>query len=148
MSGAGRNTHGQLGQAHATRRWPSVIPSGGRGSPWRNQNTTAISAGYGHSLFLKAAGTVFAAGLNANSQLGDAVRFRYLPVQVTGAGSDNVAVAAGGYHSLVAKLNSGLVYAFGRNDRGQLGLGPSNQTDQRLPSLMPIADIPAVTTSA
>jgi alpha-tubulin suppressor-like RCC1 family protein len=43
-------------------------------------------------------------------------------VQVTSLGSNNAEVAAGGSHSLVRKTD-GTVWAFGYNNRGQLGDG-------------------------
>src|SRR5262249_38541034 len=90
----------------------------------------AIAAGGGHSLALKADGTVWAWGLNSGmplpalggGQLGDGTMTnRSTPVQVTGV-SEVVAIAAGGGQSL-ACTGDGSVWAWGVNVYGQVGDG-------------------------
>lgn len=84
----------------------------------------AVAAGGGHSLVLMEDGTVHSFGYRRSGQLGrhaPSVVDSSIPGQVEGIGSAR-AVAAGGEHSLVL-LDSGEVYAFGRNGDGELGLG-------------------------
>ncbi len=83
-------------------------------------DVAAISAGSGHSLFLKTDGTAWSAGWGWAGELGNGrlgtVR---TPVQVL---RDVAALAAGTYHSLFLKHN-GTVWATGANDVGQFGDG-------------------------
>ncbi|MEI6309167.1 MAG: hypothetical protein WCP58_05955, partial [bacterium] len=83
----------------------------------------ALAAGYYHSLALKEDGTVWAFGFNNSGQLGlgDTTN-RFSPVQVTALGSSVKALTAGAWHSLSLQ-ETGTVWAWGRNDYGQLGLG-------------------------
>ena len=82
-----------------------------------------IAAGDLHSLALKRDGTVWTWGNNGYGQLGDGTEYnnRYEPVQVAGL-SSVVAIAGGGGHSLALK-SDGTVWAWGRNEDGQLGDG-------------------------
>ena len=88
---------------------------------------TAIASGGYHLLAIRADGTAFAWGSNANKQLGDGTNTdRYRPVSVlttTGgpAFSGVMAIAAGAAHSLL--LSYGKVYAWGSNANGQIGDG-------------------------
>ena len=89
-----------------------------------------ISAGATHTLFLLSDGTVKACGNNTYGQLGDGtVTESHTPVQVVKASSegggtlsDIRAVAAGNNFSL-ALDKDGNVWAWGLNDKGQLGDG-------------------------
>ncbi|MDT7512913.1 InlB B-repeat-containing protein [Bifidobacterium sp. H1HS10N] len=92
-----------------------------------------VSAGYAHSLALGSDGNVYAWGRNGNGQLGDGTSTeRHAPVRVKTpdrktypdlpADFTYLQVSAGGWHSL-AVGSDGNVYAWGRNDNGQLGDG-------------------------
>ena len=92
---------------------------------------TKISAGDSHMLAVDTQGTVYAWGDNTYGQLGcspNALRNSKYPVRVrildnNGNSVTNIiSVAAGSNHSL-ALTNTGEVYAWGRNDDGQLGRG-------------------------
>jgi len=93
-----------------------------------------IVSGRYHSLALKSDGTrVYAWGYNYYGQLGDnTTTNRYTPIEVKGIGGNGYlgdgtnggpisAIAVGYYHSLALKSDGTRVYAWGRNNSGQLG---------------------------
>jgi alpha-tubulin suppressor-like RCC1 family protein len=96
--------------------------------------TGAVAAGGvvntpSHSLALKADGHVWAWGVNTYGELGDGtVSTRSSPVEVKASAGialeGVVAIEAGAYHSLALKTDSH-VWAWGRNNEGQLGSGTS-----------------------
>ena len=102
-----------------------------RAGPWRQ-----AAAGGAHSAAVSPAGEVFVCGLNDRGQLGlgqaavggsVAAPTRVAFDSVTdgcdgGLGGPVAAVACGHFHTL-AVTRDGAVYAWGANDRGQLGLG-------------------------
>jgi alpha-tubulin suppressor-like RCC1 family protein len=137
----GDNTAGQLGVASADDCY-----EGSNFMPQDNFNTaacsrkplqvgagfTAISAGYQHSLALKADGSLWGWGTNYWGYLGNG--------QVTGAifapqqvGMGYTAVAAGGYASVATKAD-GTVLAWGQNNTGSLGDG--TLVNRLIPSLV------------
>ena len=121
----GSNVTGQLGDGTTTPRL-TPLQVFGLGP---DSGVVAIAAGGGHSLALKADGTVLAWGLNANGQLGDGTLTRRLtpvPVSGLGPGSGVEAIAAGITHSLALK-SDGTVLAWGFNTTGQLGDGTTAQ---------------------
>ena len=112
----GLNTSGQLGDGTFVNKTSAVIVGGGL------QNVIAVAAGNGHSLALRANGTVWAWGANGSGQLGDTTTTsRNAPVQVSGL-FNIIDIAAGGYHSLALRAD-GTVIAWGQNGNGQLGDG-------------------------
>ena len=120
----GYNAYGQLGDGTTNQRFtPGVVnlPAG--------VTPTAVAAGYGHSLAIGSDGKLYAWGYNGQGQLGNGT-YDYgstSPVVVNlPAGVTPTAVAAGGSHSL-ALGSDGKLYAWGRNDFGQLGDGTTNQ---------------------
>lgn len=84
-----------------------------------------VNAGENHSLAIKTDGTLWSWGRNNYGQLGtgDQTFARSSPVQV-GLLSDWSQSFGGRYHSLAIKTD-GTIWSWGRNDRGQLGLGLS-----------------------
>ena len=114
--GVGYNGFGQLGDGTTTDRQAFA----GEDAPLTG--VTAVSAGFVHSLAVRADGTVWAWGSNTYGQLGDGTTTtRLRPVQVPGL-HGVVAVAAGTVHSL-ALTADGTVWAWGSNAYGQLGGG-------------------------
>jgi alpha-tubulin suppressor-like RCC1 family protein len=89
-------------------------------------NAIAAAAGNGHTLVLKADGTVWGYGANGSGQLGNGdTTNQSTAVQVTGL-TGIVAIAAGNQTSYALQTDggsSGIVWAWGRNDLGQLGDG-------------------------
>ncbi|XID92385.1 S-layer homology domain-containing protein [Paenibacillaceae bacterium WGS1546] len=119
--GWGQNTMGQLGNGSTV----------GRKAPIIVQNLTrvkAVAAGIRSSYAIKDDGTLWAWGMNENGQLGDGTtENRSLPVQITGIHGDIKALSTGvSYHTL-ALTEDGKVWAWGKNDSGELGDGTTIQ---------------------
>jgi alpha-tubulin suppressor-like RCC1 family protein len=120
----GYNEYGQLGDGTTIFR-PQVVSV-------TLPDAVAIAAGGAHSLAVRNDGTVVAWGLNRNGQLGDGTRNQrpsaVAVIDADGVGplSNVVQVAAGWYHSLALK-SDGTVWAWGKNENGQLGDGSRTQ---------------------
>jgi alpha-tubulin suppressor-like RCC1 family protein len=85
---------------------------------------SAVAAGEYHTLALRKDGRVFAAGTNANGELGNGTQtttYGGAPTQVISL-SGVTAIAAGCNHSL-ALTATGEVWGWGYNHRGQVGVG-------------------------
>ena len=127
----GRNESGQLGDGTTIDRTAPV--------PVQNLNDVQmIAAGSFHSLALTTDGAVWAWGSNNGGMLvGDGTTDdRTTPVHVPGL-ADVQSISGGGLHSL-ALLDCGQVWAWGRNDYGQLGFG-SRETRSFTPA--PVLEI-------
>jgi VCBS repeat-containing protein len=124
----GQNLFGQLGNGTnvGTVTTPAQV-TGFSGRP-----VVAISCGASHTLALTADGAVYAWGYNYDGQLGNGTTAASnRPVEVTALSGQGVsALQAGTYHSL-ALTEAGAVYAWGRNNEGQLGDG--SQTNRLTP---------------
>jgi alpha-tubulin suppressor-like RCC1 family protein len=111
----GNNGSGRLGDNALTNRSSPVTPVGGI------TNWSQISPGTTHSLGLTSTGITYAWGENAYGRLGDnTVTNRSSPVTVVGDITNWSQVSAGGTLSL-GLTSSGIAYAWGRNNYGQLG---------------------------
>lgn len=117
----GENEYGQLGIGYQS--WRATIPQRvGTASNW-----AAVSAGHTHTLGLRSDGTLWVWGSNLYGQLGSgAVSSDNVtsPVQL-GTGTNWVAIAAGDFHSLAVR-SDGTLWAWGYNNKGQLGLGSTS----------------------
>lgn len=90
-----------------------------------------VTAGRGHSCALLTNGTVKCWGSNSFGQLGDGTLVNsFTPVTVGGLAGTPVQLAAGDYHTC-ARLSTGTVQCWGRNNNGQLG--DKTGADQRSP---------------
>jgi RHS repeat-associated protein len=86
----------------------------------------AIAAGSGHSVALKADGTVWAWGGNASGQVGDGtLTNRQTPFRVPGL--SGVTAIAAGFDFTLALKGDGTVWSWGANASGQLGDGTTTQ---------------------
>lgn len=114
----GNNSDGQLGLGDTTFR-SSPVQVGGT-AVWKR-----IDAGGEVTMGVRNDGTLWTWGQNNFGQLGlgnsGAGTNRSSPVQV-GTATDWLLASAGFYH-VVALKSIGTIWAFGRNDNGQLGLG-------------------------
>jgi alpha-tubulin suppressor-like RCC1 family protein len=125
----GINSVGQLGNGTTTNSNTPVEVEGAGGSGYLT-DVTAIAAGGRHSLALRRDGTVWAWGWNSFGQLGIGTSDSSphpTPVQVSGL-TDVIAVAAGYGHSLALRRD-GTVWAWGRNNWGQLGNGTTTNSN-------------------
>jgi alpha-tubulin suppressor-like RCC1 family protein len=111
--GAGYNSFGQLGCGTTeSYEYTAVQVSGMTGG------VAAVSAGFEHSMILKADGGLWGTGKN-NGQLGYSGADRSTPLQImTGV----AAVSAGYYHTMILKTD-GSLWATGDDYYGQLGDG-------------------------
>ncbi|MGI8967284.1 MAG: RCC1 domain-containing protein, partial [Limisphaerales bacterium] len=119
----GRNDQGQLGDGNnsfadfvATNKPEQIIST----------RVIALSAGFSHSLFLKADGSLWGMGENFYGQLGPFNSRITSPQKIVDNGI--VAIAAGDFHSLFLK-SDGSLWAMGDNEFGQLGGGTSDRTN-------------------
>jgi alpha-tubulin suppressor-like RCC1 family protein len=130
----GWNLYGQLGVADKVNRiTPSLVA--GSYTDW-----VSATAGFGHTLGLKTNGTIWAWGDNSYNQLGfyditGITTPRQLGTQsdwlaVSGA---NLSTIAAGYNHSLALKRDGILWSWGQNNYGQLGLGytsPKNTPTQ------------------
>jgi len=121
----GRNDMGQLGDGTQTNRnRPTRV---GTDADWK-----MVSAGYSHTLAIKNDNSLWAWGSNFYGQLGINAGgtfndFNAAPVRV-GTATDWKSVSARWNHSFAIK-NDGTLWAWGRNDQGQLGNGKGGNLD-------------------
>ena len=149
----GHNLHGQVGDGgFQTVLGPVRVCASGQAAPCSEflSDITAVAAGGLHSLAVDIFSNVWAWGSNQFGQLGSNVGMSStLPVrnnalfaqlhQLPGPPSVT-AVAAGGGHSL-ALDSRGVVWAWGSNSDGQLGLGNFNGAVFALPITFPGGEI-------
>lgn len=125
----GANSYGQLGDATTYER---PLPTPVTGLPG---GVVALAAGDAHSCALTGLGEVRCWGRNAFGELGDGTTTqRNAATAVMGLGSGAVAITGGAEHTC-ALTSSREVKCWGRNTRGQLGIGST--TDASVPTLVP-----------
>ena len=132
----GANTSGQLGDGTWENRLRPVNVKG-------IEPAKTITAGYYHSLAILHDDTVWAWGKNDSGQLGDGSYNIDRPTPVFVSGLVNVvSIAAGKSHSMALKKN-GTVWTWGQNDKGQLGIG-STENKHHPVQLENLSDIIAI----
>lgn len=129
----GSNANGQLGRATPTTmsaRSPAQVGS--------DSNWVAIAAGEGHTLAMKADGSVWAWGKNASGQLGVGSIANEASPQQPWTDATWSKVVTGQDHALALRAD-GSLWAWGANAAGQLGDGTP------LPRSLPVAVAPGQT---
>ncbi|MBF9141600.1 RCC1 domain-containing protein [Hymenobacter properus] len=112
---------------------PVTATTGGGTAPVATalfSRATTLAAGGSHMVAVRADGSLWAWGNNANGQLGLGSAANQNTPQRVGTGNSWVSVAAGGSYTLAIQAD-GSLWAWGLNDSGQLGLG--NTTNQNTP---------------
>lgn len=137
----GTNDFHQIGVANT----PS--PKDATVHPAVGEPITDVSCGTSHTLAVTAAGHVLSWGASLGGRLGHTGAMDiapHLPTPVTRNVCDIVSVAAGRNHSL-ALDDSGGLWGWGRDTRGQLGgaAGKGSPYPMRLPTVVPFANIVA-----
>jgi alpha-tubulin suppressor-like RCC1 family protein len=126
----GNNQSGELGNGKAPTDATKPVQVKGLGP---GSGVIQVAAGGAFCLALKSDGSVLAWGHNTAGELGDGKpgtdASTPVPVRGLGAGSEVIAIAAGGAHA-IALTKKGEVLAWGANNKGQLGDGtaPTNQS--------------------
>jgi alpha-tubulin suppressor-like RCC1 family protein len=136
----GDNTQGYLGQGDTIARLtPILIPS--------LTNVSVISAGVVSGHFLTSDGRMWSVGTCSYGDFGIGIDFADYYVPVMAIFPPNVfltQISSGGRH-IIALTNESLVYSFGYNIGGQLGLGILNVSCST-PQSVPIANVASVGT--
>ncbi|KAF4134019.1 Regulator of chromosome condensation (RCC1) repeat [Phytophthora infestans] len=120
----GYNDRGQLGHENLTTKVhvPKLIES------LKDKKLRYASVSYHHSAVVTDSGELYAFGMNDCGQLGlDHTQHQSTPQLVKGfEGTEISMVACGLYHTIICTATGGL-FACGKNDYGQLGLGHNRQ---------------------
>jgi alpha-tubulin suppressor-like RCC1 family protein len=132
----GSNSYGQLGDGTLTERYRPVSVN-------NINHVKDIAAGHNHSLAIMDDNTVRAWGQNNAGQVGDNTsnNKKLTPVKVTDL-VNVVLLAAGKEHSMALKKN-GTVWTWGSNEKGQLGIG-STQNQNHPVLVEALSDIIAI----
>ena len=126
----GNNEYGQLGLGNEiNQNSPTMVAADLDGDGDPDSDWVSIAAGGNYSLAIKSDGTLWAWGWNNWYQLGLGYFSSHenSPKQV-GTSTNWDSVAAGESHTLALK-SDGFLWAWGKNDYGQLGLGHTSNKD-------------------
>eukprot|EP00249_Psilotum_nudum_P018766 c26955_g1_i1 orf=820-1518(-) len=117
----GDGSHGALGHDDNGLLCDVYEPMEVEGIP---DGIVRVAAGHYHSLAVSASGELWAWGRNVEGQLGSGVRERWaFPKKVQGLEGANIKQAAGSGVVSMAIDVDGFLWAWGKSERGQLGLG-------------------------
>lgn len=144
----GGTSYGEIGNGTQSSSLTPV--QSGAAVPGFN-NIVAVAAGWGHSLALKADGTVWAWGRNSQGQLGNGTvgTNRFFPEQISTL-SNVIAIQAGDSHNLVLK-SDGTVWVWGWNASAQLGngtVGPAGCQCVGTPAQAPVTGVSQIAAGA
>lgn len=138
----GSNSAGQLGDGTFESRVDPVRVKG------LDSNVVAVAAtSAGNACALRSDGEVLCWGDNEFGQLGDGTKMaRSVPTRVIGLGPDSgiTAIAVGGYHACALRGEDGVMFCWGDNENGQIGVGWARGT---LP-VTPVSGLKGVTSMA
>eukprot|EP00298_Acanthocystis_sp_HF-20_P018643 c22002_g8_i1.p1 GENE.c22002_g8_i1~~c22002_g8_i1.p1 ORF type:complete len:428 (-),score=185.23 c22002_g8_i1:139-1422(-) len=116
----GNNAFGQLGFRNVSVdfTYPSQVYS------LANTRIVYVCAGFAHTLAITDRGETYGWGSNDKGQLGlEGFVATFTPTLITGLVGKKVVRVSCGYDVSIAVTDKGLVYTFGANNVGQLGLG-------------------------
>ena len=115
----GSASAGQLGNSSLLQVSGYVIVSGPAATSW-----TSVSAGLSHSAGITAAGRLYAWGLNTSGQVGiNSLTSVSSPVLVSGPAATSWSFVRIKNQTSLAITNLGVLYAWGNNTLGNLGIG-------------------------
>jgi len=130
----GNNGSGQLGDGTTDNSLVPIEAGDADGDTFQDTDWVGVDAGTNHTAALKADGTLWSWGSNAWGQLGDGANTtRINPVQEFSGATDWVVTTAG-YFRTVSMKADGTLWAWGRNNVGQLGDGTT--ADKNTPTLI------------
>ncbi|KAI4497020.1 hypothetical protein M0802_007766 [Mischocyttarus mexicanus] len=129
----GQNNCGQIGSGIVSNQGaPRKINSALTG-----KIVTSITCGQTYSMIVTSSGEVYAWGHNGVGQLGSGSYSNQLsPFKVTGLAGVIIEKVACGYAHTLALSDEGVLYVWGSNSYGQLGLG--NKTNTCVPVKLPV----------
>jgi len=85
----------------------------------------SLASGSAHILALSASGAVYGYGVNGHGQLGGDIKLITHVQEITSLRGRKIVQISTGFQHSVALTSTGQVFSFGRNERGQLGIGHS-----------------------
>jgi alpha-tubulin suppressor-like RCC1 family protein len=121
----GNNAFGQLGFRNISIDFtlPSKVHSLG------DTRIVYVCAGFAHTVAVTDQGVTYAWGSNDKGQLGlEGFTATFTPTVVTGLMGKKIIRVSCGYDTTIAVTDKGIVYTFGDNNMGQLGLGHTRPT--------------------
>jgi alpha-tubulin suppressor-like RCC1 family protein len=114
--GNGYSNYGQLGDGTTTSRTSPVTTAGG-GTNWKQ-----VSCGYNHTAAIKTDGTLWVWGRNDYGQLGNStITNTSSPITPISGEATNWKQVSCGYRFTLAIKTDGTLWAWGKNNVGQLG---------------------------
>ena len=137
----GLNANGQLGNGNTLNVSTPVLINAGA---IVGKTIVSVACGYSHTAAIDNSGKVYLWGSNSQGELGDGTfTQRTTPVYInTGAilGKKIIDIKCG-YYFTIALDDTGKVYAWGRNNEGELGNGTTNTNTSQVPVIVNSGDI-------
>lgn len=126
----GRNQHAQFGNGENK----NTIKLVNNNTFWK-EISSSVSSYNGHSLAIQTDGTLWAWGQNNDGQLGNGTTYTHQSLPLKVGNNNNWSKISNGFHFSVALNEDGVLWAWGRNSRRQLGLAGST-SNRTIPVLV------------
>lgn len=123
LYGWGANSKNQMG---LNSPWNMATPAT---MPLLGSSVKSIDSGQHHTVALMEDGKIYVFGANNHGQLGTGSTSALATPQILSPGIPNATSVHCGRYSTYILTSDGKVYSFGRNNKGQLGLGHTNSTN-------------------